>query len=192
MARRGDTRARMVRSAIGLMQRNGAAAVTVDAVLADSGAPRGSVYHHFPGGRDQLLHDALRGAGDTMTSLIRSNIDQPLHEAIDGFFAFWRHLLTSSDFEAGCPVAGAAVGGAESDPVLHDQVSTIFAEWHVLIRDALIAAGVESGRARSVTVMMIAATEGALILARVERSLAPLDDVAQEFRQILDTLGIAA
>ncbi|MGU3292606.1 TetR/AcrR family transcriptional regulator [Williamsia sp. M5A3_1d] len=192
MARRGDTRARMVRSAIGLMQRNGAAAVTVDAVLADSGAPRGSVYHHFPGGRDQLVHDALRGAGDTMTSLIRSSVDKPLHEAIDDFFAFWRDLLTSSEYEAGCPVAGAALGGAENDPVLHDQVSGIFADWHVLIRDTLIAAGVDAARARSVTVMMISATEGALILARVERSLAPLDDVADEFRRVLDSLDIAA
>ncbi|WP_045824127.1 TetR/AcrR family transcriptional regulator [Williamsia herbipolensis] len=192
MARRGDTRARMVRSAIGLMQRNGAAAVTVDAVLADSDTPRGSVYHHFPGGRDQLVGDALRSAGDLMTSMIRESVDKPIPEAIDTFLEFWRHLLTTSDYRAGCPIAGAAVGGAESDPALHDQVAAIFAEWHVIIRDALVAAGAPAARAQSVAIMLVAATEGALILARVERSLTPLDDVADEIRHVIDSLDLTA
>ncbi|KQS00639.1 hypothetical protein ASG12_07140 [Williamsia sp. Leaf354] len=191
MARRGDTRARMVRSAIGLMQRNGAAAVTVDAVLADSDTPRGSVYHHFPGGRDQLVGDALRSAGDIMTSMIRSSIDKPLREAVDEYFDFWRHMLTSSDYRAGCPIAGAAVGGAESDPALHDQVAEIFTEWHVIIRDTLVAAGASAARAQSVAIMLVAATEGALILARVQRSLAPVDDVADEIRHVIDSLDLA-
>ena len=123
--------------------------------------------------------------------MFRSSIDKPLREAVDEYFDFWRHMLTSSDYRAGCPIAGAAVGGAESDPALHDQVAEIFAEWHVIIRDTLVAAGASAARAQSVAIMLVAAPEGALILARVQRSLAPVDDVAEEIRHVIDSLDLA-
>ncbi|WP_439956311.1 TetR/AcrR family transcriptional regulator, partial [Mycobacterium avium] len=69
-AKRGGTRTKMLASAAEVMRERGAAGVTIDAVLARSGAPRGSVYYHFPDGRNQILAEALRYSGDSITALI--------------------------------------------------------------------------------------------------------------------------
>ncbi|GAA1456698.1 TetR/AcrR family transcriptional regulator [Williamsia maris] len=185
MARRTDTRARMLHSAIALMQRNGAAAVTVDAVLADSGAPRGSVYHHFSGGRDQIVSEALRNAGDLMTAMVVNGAQTSPLEAIETFVVFWTDMLVSSDYAHGCPVVAAAVSGAESSPDLQSTVEQIFTDWHVALTESLVAWGVDPARSEPLASMVVASFEGALVLARSRRSLTPLTDVAGELRRIV-------
>ena len=185
MARRTDTRARMLHSAIALMQRNGAAAVTVDAVLADSGAPRGSVYHHFSGGRDQIVSEALRNAGDMMTAMVVNGAQTSPLEAIETFVEFWTDMLVSGDYAHGCPVVAAAVSGAESSPDLQSTVAQIFTDWHVALSESLAAWGVDPARSEPLASMVVASFEGALVLARSRRSLTPLTDVAGELRRIV-------
>ena len=185
MARRTDTRARMLHSAIALMQRNGAAAVTVDAVLADSGAPRGSVYHHFSGGRDQIVSEALRNAGDMMTAMVVNGAQTSPLEAIETFVEFWTDMLVAGDYAHGCPVVAAAVSGAESSPDLQSTVAQIFTDWHVALSESLAAWGVDPARSEPLASMVVASFEGALVLARSRRSLTPLTDVAGELRRIV-------
>src|SRR5688572_25165035 len=97
--RKSDTRQRMVLSTAALLREYGAAATSIDRVLAHSGAPRGSVYHHFPGGRAQLIDEAVALAGDFVVGMIEAaaQADDPV-EALDAFFALWRNRLTDSDF----------------------------------------------------------------------------------------------
>ncbi|MEH3154760.1 MAG: TetR/AcrR family transcriptional regulator [Gordonia paraffinivorans] len=186
MARRGETRRRMVHSAIGLMQRRGAAAVTVDAVLADSGAPRGSVYHHFPGGRDEIVAAALQASGDVIGAMLTSPGHRGPAELLDLFVDFWTRQLLDSDFTAGCPVVGAAVSGPEVDPHLAELVADIFATWHRTLAAALTESGVDETRARTLASTAIAAVEGALLLSRSQRSMDPLHDVAGELRTMVE------
>jgi len=68
--KRRDTRKKMLVSAAEVMRERGAAGVTIDEVLARSGAPRGSVYYHFPNGRNQILAEALQYSGDSITAMI--------------------------------------------------------------------------------------------------------------------------
>ena len=186
MAPRGQTRRRMVYSAIGLMQRRGAAAVTVDAVLADSGAPRGSVYHHFPGGRDEIVAAALQASGDVIGAMLTSPDHRGPTDLLDVFVDFWTRQLVDSDFTAGCPVVGAAVSGPEVDPHLAELVADIFATWHRTLAGSLAQSGLDETRARTLAATTIAAVEGALLLSRAQRSTQPLHDVAGELTLLLE------
>ena len=108
----------MLVSAAEVMRERGAAGVTIDEVLARSGAPRGSVYYHFPDGRNQILTEALRYAGDAITATIDEAANRGAKYLLREFVKFWEHLLADSDFNAGCPVVAAAIGSADDEPQL--------------------------------------------------------------------------
>lgn len=115
--RKSDSRERMVNSTVALLREYGASATSIDRVLAHSGAPRGSVYHHFPGGRTQLVEEAVALAGDFMAGVIEAAMqaDDPV-AAIDKFFTVWRDQLVKSRFRAGCPIVAVAVETNDEAP----------------------------------------------------------------------------
>src|SRR5215472_13512619 len=96
--KRCDTRKKMLVSAAEVMRERGAAGVTIDEVLARSGAPRGSVYYHFPEGRNQILAEALRWAGDTIADSIDAAAERGALPLVRGFTQFWERTLQESDF----------------------------------------------------------------------------------------------
>ena len=102
-SKRGDTRTKMLISAAEVMRERGAAGVTIDEVLTRSGAPRGSVYYHFPDGRNQILTEALRYAGDAITADIDDAAGRGAKVLLRQFVEFWERVLADSDFNAGCP-----------------------------------------------------------------------------------------
>src|SRR5947209_18077124 len=113
--RRCDTRKKMLVSAAQVMRERGAAGVTIDEVLARSGAPRGSVYYHFPEGRNQILSEALRYSGDSITATIDAAADHGARTLLREFIELWERLLTDGNFLAGCPVVAAAISADETD-----------------------------------------------------------------------------
>ena len=104
--KRGGTRRKMLASAAEVMRERGAAGVTIDAVLARSGAPRGSVYYHFPDGRNQILTEALRYSGDSITAMIDDAAERGARVLLREFVEFWERLLTDGDFNARLPGGG--------------------------------------------------------------------------------------
>ena len=96
-SKRGDTRKRMLVSAAEVMCERGAAGLTIDAVLARSSAPRGSVYYHFPDGRNQILTEALRYAGDSITAAIDKAVDRGAMVLLREYVEFWTRLLSEGD-----------------------------------------------------------------------------------------------
>jgi len=122
-SKRGDTRTKMLISAAEVMRERGAAGVTIDEVLTRSGAPRGSVYYHFPHGRNQILTEALRYAGDAITADIDDAAGLGAKVLLRQFVEFWERVLADSDFNAGCPVVAAAIGSADDDVLLDTGVS---------------------------------------------------------------------
>ncbi|MFI7677394.1 TetR/AcrR family transcriptional regulator [Actinophytocola sp. NPDC049390] len=177
MPRRTDTRERMVRSAAELLREHGAAATSIDRVLAHSGAPRGSVYHHFPGGRTQLIEEAVALSGDFIAGLI--DAAEP-RAVVDRFFSLWRRWLVDSDFQAGCPIVSVTVTG--ETPHL---AAGVFTRWTDGLAASLTGHGVPEARARRLAVFVIAAVEGAVVMCRAEASLAPLDAAAEEITELL-------
>ena len=183
---RSTTRQRMVSSAAGLIRRHGASATSIDRVLEVSGAPRGSVYHHFPGGRAQLVEEAVGYADRYVCSLLDAAAasGDPV-AVVDQFLTMWREQLVASDFQAGCPVVAVAVEANEEAPRLTDAAGAAFGHWQARIRSLLADAGLDPARADRLATLVVAAVEGALVLSRAQRRTDPLDAVALELRDLL-------
>jgi TetR/AcrR family transcriptional repressor of lmrAB and yxaGH operons len=188
-----NSRQRMIESALVLMGERGVEATSFSEVIDHSGAPRGSIYHHFPGGKEQLIEEATRYAGDVVVKLLTDAVernDEPV-AALDAIAGFWRTVLYDSDFAAGCPVLAATLEG-DRWPAARDAARDAFERWVHLYADMLQRAGVPEERARSLASIQISAIEGAIILARAQRSSAPLERVTQELHTLLaDALGHA-
>ena len=177
--KRGDTRAKMLASAAEVMRERGAAGVTIDAVLARSGAPRGSVYYHFPDGRNQILTEALRYSGDSITAMIDDAAERGARVLLAEFVEFWERLLADGDFNAGCPVVAAAIAADDDDPKLSAEAGAILGRWCAALTRAFVNDGFDDAEAASLAVMSIAALEGAVLLSRSTRNVDPLRQVGE-------------
>jgi TetR/AcrR family transcriptional regulator, lmrAB and yxaGH operons repressor len=186
-------RERMINSALVLMGEHGVEATSFSQVLEHSGAPRGSIYHHFPGGKAQLIEEATVHAGDIIVKLLTDAVErhQDPVAAVDAIADFWRTVMHNSDFAAGCPVLAATLEGDRS-PAARDAARVAFERWQYLLADILQRAGIPDERARSLGSISISAIEGAVILARAQRSNAPLERVVDELRTLFhDAIGDA-
>lgn len=176
----------MVVSTALLVRERGARATSLDAILAHSGAPRGSVYHHFPGGREQLLREATDYAGEYVARKLERDVgDDPLAALEALFDEYCRNLLTT-DFRAGCPVVAVAIESSQDGPDLRDCALAAFNRWRRGIASSIERSGVASARADELAMNAVAAFEGAIILSRAYRDLAPLDCVHRELRRQVD------
>jgi len=173
-----DTRRRMIDSAAVLVARHGSRGTSFSEVLAASGAPRGSLYHHFPQGKEQLVHAAVEAAGGRSLAQLAELDGLPAHEVASGFLGMWRSLLTATEFGVGCAVAAVTVD-AESDALL-ERAGEVFRAWRSRLAELLVAGGVDADRAASLAAMLIGASEGGVLLARAEREIAVFDAVAAE------------
>src|SRR5213593_423827 len=104
-----DSRERMVRSAASLIRTRGVNATSFSEVLADSGAPRGSIYHHFPEGKKQLAEDAIRWTSERVLAHLRAGAPATPSDVLKRFIDMWRKVVLTSRGAAGCVVAGVAI-----------------------------------------------------------------------------------
>jgi AcrR family transcriptional regulator len=196
-----DTRAKMVAGAADLMSRRGVNATSMREVVRHTGTPRGSIGHHFPRGKQQLIEDALVFAGKQVSGPLQHLTET--RGAIVGlrtFIALWRQTLERTKFQAGCPVLAVAVEqyvndatekDGEPDEVaqqhLLDLANGVFADWQRIMLTALRREGVAPARARRLAALVIASTEGTVAMCRAARSAQPLDDVRQELELVLSS-----
>src|ERR1700678_136379 len=124
---RGAVRARMVEGALRLLATKGVEGTSFAEVLEATDSPRGSVYHHFPGGKPELLHAALDLASGRALGAMEATRGQPAAKVIERFFSLWRILLDYSHVTAGCAVMAVTV--AADDEELLDHAGTIFRTW---------------------------------------------------------------
>ena len=179
-----STRERMVISTALLVRERGARATSIDDVLAHSGAPRGSVYHHFPGGRQQMLREAIDYAGHFVAGRIERATGAL--EMLDALFQDYREQLVRGDFRAGCPVVAVAIEAGDPESDLHEHAGAAFGRWQDLLEQRLVADGVMAARASELAVLVIASIEGALVMARAARDVEPLDKVHRQLRALVD------
>ena len=185
LTKRCDTKQKMLISAAEVMRERGAAGVTIDEVLARSGAPRGSVYHHFPDGRNQILAEALRYSGDSITAMIDDATGWGAKALLREFIEFWERLLTDGDFTAGCPVVAAAIGSCDDEPKLSAEAGAILGRWCTALAQAFTNDGFNDEDAASLAVMSIAAMEGAIVLSRSTRCVRPLSQVGEQLEFLI-------
>jgi len=179
-------RKRMIASTALLVRERGARATSLDAVLAHSGAPRGSVYHHFPGGRAQLLRETTDYAGEYLARRLERATDEHPLAALDALFDDYQAILLETNFRAGCPVVAVAIESSEDGPDLRDRALAAFERWRRALARALERSGMDAARADELAMHTIAAFEGAIILSRAYRDLEPLNRIRRELRQRVD------
>lgn len=185
-----SARERMVVSAALLIRERGAHPTAIADVLEHSGAPRGSAYHYFPGGRTQLLCEAVDYAGEFMAAHLgraSSGLD-----ALDDLFEYYRDELQRSDFRAGCPVVAVAVEAGDPDKpeqsaAVRERAAAVFARWRQVIAELLTADGVSAARARELAVLVLSSFEGALVIARAGRDIEPVEAVHAQLRSLIVT-----
>jgi AcrR family transcriptional regulator len=176
----GDAREQMIRSTTALVRERGVEATALSDVLEHSGAPRGSIYHHFPGGKAQLVEEATRAAGGAFAEGMVAALDagDPL-AALRAFADLWLATLRESDYGAGCPIVAVAVEG-DRMPGARAAAGDAFAAWQRGLAGALARRGITEERAASLAALAVAAIEGGVILARAQCSPEPLERVRDE------------
>jgi AcrR family transcriptional regulator len=182
-----DSRDRMIQSAALLFRENGYSGTGFRDVIEHSGAPRGSIYHHFPGGKEQLAAEAVAWAAGVIERRIApaAQNGDPI-AALGIFVESWRDVLEDSNFRAGCPVVAVAAE-ADAGTTVTDAAAVVFTRWQDLIARALLDAGVSRTDARRLATTVVAAIEGAILLCRVRRDIRPLRDVHRALEATLRT-----
>ena len=175
-------RDRMVRSAAALVRERGVHGVGLRQIVAHADAPRGSLQRYFPGGKTQLITEALNLAGAEVLHDTQSGLSEAatVADAIDAIFAPWRQVLLESNFTMGCPLA-ATVVDASGDDRLREEARALLDQWRDAVHAALLKFGVQESAAEDDASVLLAALEGALILSRASQTTQPLDTVQRFF-----------
>jgi AcrR family transcriptional regulator len=176
-------RDRMIESAAMLIREFGVAGTGMREIAEHAQAPRGSLQHYFPSGKDQVVTEALAWVTEQVTApLYKAAAAEPAPSArvvVAKLFARWRRILTSTDFLAGCPLV-ATITDAAANEALRAAAAQGFDRWRDALAAALRRGGVSRSRSERVAVLAISALEGAIVMARAHRDLAALDIVARE------------
>ena len=180
-----DSKAKMVRSAAALIGTRGLSATSLSDVLTHSGAPRGSIYHHFPDGKRQLAVDAIDWTSDQVLGHLRSCRAKTPADLLACFIDLWRHSVLASRGSTGCAVAGVAIDIGAFDDDLIGIVRGTFRSWVDELAARLAELKLSPDRARSIAIAAVAGMEGALILCRAEGNRRPLEAVAGELMRLL-------
>ncbi len=185
-------RERTVRSAALLFRERGVAATGLRDVVEHAGAPRGSLQHYFPGGKDQLVTEAMAWMAERAARPLRADAaaEPPPSPAavVGGLLDRFRELLVGSDFRAGCPIVAGVADASWDSPAVTEAAGAAFATWLAPLRDALARGGLSPDRAARVALLTVSAAEGALVLCRARRDLTALDAVQDELELLLDPL----
>jgi len=167
----------MIESAAVLLAKRGLQATAFSDVIERSGASRGSIYHHFPGGKDELVDAAIDLAGDRALRILDA-VDGKSPAQVTGYFIdLWRAVLVRSRLTAGCAVLAVTV--ATDSPELLDHAAAIFRAWRGRLAELYVGGGMARAAAARLATTVVAATEGAVVVSRAEQSLDPFEEVAE-------------
>lgn len=171
-----ETRDRIVGASAELLRRQGYNATGVKQIVTEAQAPFGSIYHFFPGGKEELGAAAVRSSGATYALLLPAVFD-PAPDPVTGaraFFAAAAEHLRESGWADACPIATVALEVSSTSEPLREACAEVFESWVAAGAERFEAAGIAPERSRALAIGLIAALEGAFVLARAQRTVEPL------------------
>lgn len=184
--RRSDSRQRLVSAAADMLAQHGFNATSIREMARRADAPLGSTYHYFPGGKQQMVVEAIRSAGARVSAGLEQYLQAGFEAGLRGFLDDWRDILVQADFRIGCPVMAVAVEepveGTAADVLA--VAAGIFAAWEQQLVRALLAEGCEPTAASGLATLIVASVEGAIVLCRASRSIDPFDAVAVQLHRL--------
>jgi len=175
------TRDRILYAAAELLRRQGYAGTGLKQVASCSQAPFGSIYHFFPGGKEQLADEVLRTGGAFFLALYRQILAEApsVRDGIAAFFAGAGETLRATDFQDACPIATVAGEVASTNDALRRATADVFESWLAELAGDLVTAGVAAADARPLAFALLAQLEGAFLLCRALRTTEPMDAAAR-------------
>jgi TetR/AcrR family transcriptional regulator, lmrAB and yxaGH operons repressor len=207
-----DTRERMIRAAVRALRRDGVERMSFTNVLRESGAARGAIYHHFPGGKDQLVAEAAAGDGREVRDLLTQLPADSAAGVTRGFLELIRPVVAESAAGGGCAVAAAAMASTMLDPDrsdgarrhdsgshgagprgagsrgagLHGVADEAVSSWISELAGRFVAAGLAEPEARGLAASLIAILEGAHVLARATGRIDAFDETARSYLALIE------
>ena len=184
MSKADDSKGKTLTAAVKLFRQQGYHGTALHDILAAGGAPRGSLYFHFPKGKEEIGAAALSLAGEAVRQAIVQAAEKS--DSAESFLVRIVRAMASdlerSDYREGCPIATTALETAAQSEVLGAATRTAFQKWELEIKRGLFRFGLTSGDADLVATMVLSQLEGALLLARTCRSLAPIQRAEEAVR----------
>ncbi len=183
-----STRDQIIEKTCELLELQGYYATGVNQIIQESGSPKGSLYYHFPGGKEELAAESVKYVGDIVLNHLRTTlaeIDEPAG-AIRKFIMDVAYNVELSGYRSGGPLTTIAVETASSSIRLREECHRIYTAWQSAFFDKLIQGGYGEDRAQRLAVLIIAALEGGIILCRTAQSRKPLEDAAQEIGDLIE------
>jgi AcrR family transcriptional regulator len=166
------TKDRILDTTAELFRRHGYTGTGLKQIVAQANAPFGSVYHHFPGGKEQLGTEVIHRSGRMyfeLFEMVMDNADDYVSGTRD-FFAGAAMTLEATDYADACPIATVALEVASTNEPLRQATAEVFESWITGATERGVAAGLSGAKARETAIYLIAVLEGAFILCRAARS----------------------
>jgi AcrR family transcriptional regulator len=172
-----STKDRILDTTAELFRRQGYVGTGMKQIAAEASAPFGSVYHFFPGGKEELGGEVIRSSGRLYTQLFASiAMEAPdVLSAVQAFFAGAAETLRETDYADACPIATVALEVASTSEPLRQATAEVFAEWIDGATAYFAFAGIPRARSRELAFAMLSLLEGAFIFSRAMRSTEPLE-----------------
>jgi TetR/AcrR family transcriptional repressor of lmrAB and yxaGH operons len=188
-----DTRIRILEATALLLRQRGYHGTSLNDVLSASGAPRGSLYFHFPGGKDQLVIEVTRDSVDKVTQSLGEALaaEQDPAVAVHHIYQSVARMLEDKQFMLGCPIAPVVLDAPADVPELAELCRSAFEQWVGLLQQAFTRAGVPERRARALALLVESSLEGLMVIARATRDRAPVLAVANEVAALVESAVLA-
>jgi AcrR family transcriptional regulator len=181
------TRERLVRTASRLMQHQGYENAPIKQIVREAEATLGSLYHFFPGGKQELAVAAIRFGDEEFALLLKEGLDsrEDAAEAVEAVALHLAEALKSSRWADGCPVTATALETLGRLPEIQNACAEAFAHWRGLIAERLLAAGIEEAEARDLACTVLNTLEGAEMTAQVTQSETPLRNAGRHLSRLV-------
>ncbi|MBZ9852503.1 TetR/AcrR family transcriptional regulator [Mesorhizobium sp. CA13] len=188
-----DTRARILETTGLLLRRRGYHGTSLNDILSASGAPRGSLYFHFPGGKDQLVVEVTRASVAEVTERLGAELaaESDPAVAVHHIYQSVARMLEDNEFSLGCPVAPVVLDAPNDVPDLEEICRSAFEQWIGLLRQAFAKAGVVERRARALALLVESSLEGLMVIARATRDRSSINVVADEVAALIEQAVLA-
>ncbi|TPO10381.1 TetR/AcrR family transcriptional regulator [Mesorhizobium sp. B1-1-5] len=188
-----DTRTRMIEATALLIRKRGYHGTSLNDILSASAAPRGSLYFHFPGGKDQLVIEVTRASVADVTERLGAALleESDPAVAVHHIYQSVGRMLEENEFSLGCPVAPVVLDAPNNVPDLVEICRSAFEQWIGLLRQAFVGAGVPERRAQALALLVESSLEGLMVIARATRDRTPLAAVADEVAALVEQAVLA-
>lgn len=181
-----DVRERMVAGATKLLASKGLQATSFSEVIELTDTPRGSIYHHFPGGKDEMVLAALDQSRHMVADVLDQVDGKDAEQVLKAMVAGWRQLLVGHEFTTGCAVVAVTVA-TDSDELLN-ATGEIFTDWTQRLAQGYQDGGLAPEKAEVFASLTLSTIEGAVVIARAQRSIESYDKAVKLLPSVLQTL----